>query len=201
MNRVIFAVVLFLASVTANAATFSFSSDPFASSTALTTPGRQIVGGEPFINFDVTADQFLFDVDVFAAYGFGPGISFVNDVIGNVPAGGANVIVLRTFDNDADATTPFGAGNAANLIADQVTASGAGFFIYFNSGLNLPRLVFSTNLSDNTADLAIMSRMLNFTGDPNGLSGFGAADFAVPVPGTLLLLGPAWALLLLRRSR
>ena len=34
---------------------------------------------------------------------------------------------------------------------------GPGFFIYFNSGLDLPRLVYSTDLSDNTADLKVLA--------------------------------------------
>jgi hypothetical protein len=43
-------VVVALSAVAANAgaATFTFATDPFAGSTALTTPGRQVVGGEPF---------------------------------------------------------------------------------------------------------------------------------------------------------
>ena len=126
-----------------------FTTDPFAVSDALTLPcGR--VGGETFITFSPPADVFALQGSAFEA--IGP-LSFFNGVIADVPPAGTNVVVLRTFDNDGDATTPFGAGNAANLIADQITTSGAGLFVYFNSGLNLPRLVYSTNLSDNTADL------------------------------------------------
>ena len=91
-------------------------------------------------------------------------VLFANDVVGNLPTSGVNVIVLQTFDDDGNPVTPFGAGNAANLIADQITSPGAGFFIYFNSGLDLPRLVYSTDLNDNTADLKILFRMTNLTG-------------------------------------
>jgi hypothetical protein len=110
-----------------------------------------------------------------------------------------NVVVLETFDDDNNPLTPFGAGNAANLIAARITAPGPGFFIYFNQGLNLPRLVFSTDLNDNTADLKILARMLNLTGASgrDALETFTASNFTlttdesstVPEPSTLLLLG------------
>jgi hypothetical protein len=103
-----------------------------------------------------------------------------------------NVIVLETLDNDADPTTPFGAGNAANLIAGQITSPGPGFFIYFNSGLNLPRLVFSTDLDDSTADLKVLFRMTNLSDQADALSTFTASNFAfVPEPSTLMLLAVA----------
>ena len=189
------AVVYFGGTANLHAATIVFNSDPFAGSNALTTPGRQIVGGELFLPaFDFATDEFVFDPDFFAV----SDIDFVNDVIGNVPATGVNTIVLRTFDNDADPGTPFLAGAAANLIANQITAPGAGFFIYFNSNLNLPRLVYSTDLNDNTADLKILARFENLLGDQNALASFTAGNFAVrqvPEPATLLLLavGGAWS--------
>jgi hypothetical protein len=167
---------------------FVFDTDPFAGSTALTTPGRQVVGGEPFITFNVATDKFVFKQDVF---GVGSSVAFANDVVSNLPTGGINVIVLQTTDNDGNPATPFGAGNAANLIAAQITSPGSGFFIYFNSGLDLPRLVFSTDLDDNTADLKILARMTNFAGNPGVLPTFTAANFeilAVPEPSSLLLV-------------
>ena len=172
----------------AGATTFTFNTDPFAGSTALTTPGRQVVGGEPSIAFVTASDQFLFDLTVF---GIGD-IQFVSDVVGNLPTGGVNVIVLQSLDDDANPATGFGAGNAASLIAAQLTSPGAGFFIYFNSGLNLPRLVWSTDLNDPTADLKILARMTNFAGNPGALTSFGASNFAVtPVPpAALLMAGP-----------
>jgi hypothetical protein len=165
----------------ASAADFVFDADPFEGSTALTTPGRQVVGGEPFISFDTSSDRFVFDPVFFAV---GDTLSFANDVVANLAPSGLNVIVLETLDNDSNPGTAFGAGNAANLLAGQITSDGAGFFIYYNSGLDLPRLVYSTNLSDPTADLKILARMTNLTGDPASLSSFTAQNFGVlaPVP-------------------
>lgn len=112
----------------------------------------------------------------------------------NLPTTDVNIIVLLTTDNDNDSATPFGAGTAANLIAAQITEDGAGFFIYFNSALDLPRLVYSTNLSDNTADLKVLARMTNLSG-ASGLAllpTFAESNFAmissVPEPATLALL-------------
>jgi hypothetical protein len=177
----------------ANATSFRFDTDPFEGSTALTDPGRQIVGGESFITFDIASDIFSLESTVFNA---GNQVLFANDVVGNLPTSGKNVIVLQTFDNDSDPTTPFAAGTAANLIADQITSPGAGFFIYFNQGLDLPRLVFSTDLDDNTADLKILFRMTNLTGQGgrDAIPTFAESNFditttPVPEPSTILLVG------------
>lgn len=183
----------------ANATVFNFQSDPFAGSTALTTPGRQIVGGEPSISFSPATDVFAFDPAIFAV---GSQIVFANDVVGNLPTGGLNVVVLETFDNDGSAATPFGAGNAADLIAAQITTAGAGLFVYFNSGLNLPRLVYSTDLSDSTADLAILARMTNLAGQSGALQDFTAANFElIPEPHGLMPIAVAGAVWAITRRR
>ena len=188
-------VLLFtlITSTRATAATISFLTPPFAGTTALTDPGRQIVGNELFTTFDPLTDVFAFDATVFGI----DQILFDNDVIGGVPTSGVNVVVLETFDNDNDPATPFGAGSAANLLAAQIVAPGPGFFIYFNSGLNLPRLVYSTDLSEPTADLKVLARMTNMADEPGQLADFTQANFeltAVPEPGSLVLLstGLAW---------
>jgi hypothetical protein len=189
-------VALLIVPATAGAAVFTFASDPFEGSTAPTTPGRQVVGGEALISFSIASDVFVLDQN---AFGVGSDVQFANDVVGNLPTSNVNVIVLQTFDDDASGATPFGAGNAANLIAEQITSPGAGFFIYFNSGLDLPRLVFSVDLSDNTSDLKILARLTNLTGQAgrDALPDFTAANFdiaVVPEPASLLLLTSAGAL-------
>ncbi len=162
---------------TTEAATINFTTDPFAGSDALTTPGRQVVGGELFVNFSVATDSFAFDPSVFGI----SAINVANAEASLLPTSGANVIVLQTFDNDANAATPFGAGNAATLIADRITSSGAGFFIYFNSGLDIPRLVYSTDLSDGQADLKVLARLTNLSGATGRASipSFTAANFQI----------------------
>ena len=191
---------LFTFSTTVSAATFNFVTDPFAGSDALTTPGRQVVGNETFISFSPTSDVFAFDLARFGV----SSLDVANNVISNIPVTGANVVVLETFDDDANLATAFGAGNAANLIAAQIAQPGPGFFIYFNSGLNLARLVYSTDLSENTADLKVLARLTNLTGQVgrDALPSFSASNFtATPEPSSFLLMVAAGALGACRYAR
>lgn len=202
MRKTLFLAAALIGFGTTNAAPITFNEDPFAGTTALTTPGRQVIAGELFTAFDVQNDVFRFDPAVFGV----DSLSFANGPIGNIPSAGANLAVLRTFDNDNNPATAFGAGQAANLLAEQITTSGAGFFIYFNSGLDLARLVFSTDLSDATADLKILARLTNFTGQAgrDAMAGIGDRNFStnVPEPATLGMFAVAAAgLLFLRRRR
>src|SRR5262245_34075530 len=80
-----------------NAATFRFDTDPFAGSNALKTTGRQIVGGEAFINFNIATDIFSLESTVF---GTSDKVQFVNTVAANLPSSGVNIIVLESFDDD-----------------------------------------------------------------------------------------------------
>lgn len=176
-----------------------FNTDPFAGSTALTTPGRQVVGGEPSLTFNIATDVLAFERSVF---NMGNTISFANGVAGVLPTSGLNAIVLQSFDDDASTATAFGAGNAANLLADQITTHGSGVFVYFNSGLDLARLVYSTDLSDNTSDLKILARFTNLSGQGgrNAIPTFTAANFAlvttVPEPSSVLMLALGLTVLL-----
>src|SRR4051794_25935887 len=106
------AATLVALNTTMHATVFSFTTDPFAGTTALTTPGRQIIAGESFINFSIASDVFSFDPVVF---GIGETIHFASGIASALPTGGANAIVLQSFDDDGNPATPFAAGNAANL--------------------------------------------------------------------------------------
>ena len=193
--RLCVVVTLLLLAQTSHAATILFDTDPFAGTNA-GNPGRQIVGapGTPFI-FDIATDQFVFDPDIFGI----DEVLFQNSLSSAVPASGVNVVVLQDGP-------PLAAGIAADRIAAQVTAPGPGFFIYFNSNLDLPRLVFSQDLSDPLADLAILARLTNLSG-PAGfalLPTFTEDNFAiaaVPEPATISLLGIVVASLTARRLR
>jgi hypothetical protein len=194
----------------APATTFTFNTPPFDGTNVLNTPGRQVVGGEDFLPFSIATDIFSMDA---AAFGVGTSVNFVNSTTANLPTGGVNVIVLQDFDNDANPLTPFGAGNAADLIASRITEHGAGFFVYFNQALNLPRLVYSTDLSSSQADLKILARMLNLVGDEgrNAIPTFTAANFAIsegtstaPEPSSFAMMtgvGLIGACYILRRAR
>lgn len=190
-----------LFAVSAMAATIRLNSDPFEGSTALTTPGRQVVGGEPLDSvFDPTTDVFSINPE---RYGVSGPVMFVGDVAANIPTGGVNVVVLETLDNDNDPTSAFNAGTAANLIAAQITTPGPGFFVYFNSGLKLPRLVFSADLSDNTADLKILVRMTNLLDQPGALADFSSAnfEFVVPEPASVITMSTGFGLLMILAYR
>jgi len=158
---------------------FAFKGDPFDGAD-VSAPGRQIVGNEDFVtDFDFAADSYRLDAGDF---GVADEVSFAaldaNAPGADVPDG-ANVVVLLNEDNDGDAGTPFLAGTAANQIADMVEDDGAGFFVYFNSNLQLNRLVYSENLNEASADLKILSRQTDQVGQDaiDALASFSADNF------------------------
>lgn len=183
----------------AAAATFAFNTEPFAGTTALTDPGRQVIGNELFIpDFNLAADVFAFDA---AAFGV-ESLSFQNSLAADLPSSGVNVFVVRDIDNDNNPATPFNAGSAAGLIAAQIDTPTPGFFVYHNSGLGLNRLVFSTDLSETTSDLKIVARLTNPTGaDAIALMpSISAANFQlVPEPNGAILAATACLALTGRR--
>ena len=167
----------------AQATTFTFDTDPFAGTNVRSIPGRQIVGGEDFVSLSIAHDIFSMDA---ATFGVDLTVHFASGTAATLPTTGVNVIVLQDFDNDANPLTPFGAGQAADLIASRVTNTGPGFFIYFNQSLNLPRLVYSTDLSSGDADLKILARMINLFGEEgrNAMPTFTAANFEITTPAS-----------------
>jgi hypothetical protein len=182
----------------ARADVFSFDQDPFAGTTVLTTAGRQVVqngfqGGVfelTIPDFDLANDRIRIDSRVFGVdrplTGF---VGFAADL----PDQAFDFIVLRNLDGDPNtAGNQMNAGLAANLIADRLSTSAPGFFFYFNSFLNLPRLVYSTDLGSPTADLRVLARFQNLGGQA-GIDALAAGGphltAGVPEPA-------AWALMI-----
>jgi len=89
--------VAFLALARPQLHTFRFDTDPFAGTNVLNTPGRQIVGGEDFISFNIAQDVFPLESTVF---GVGNTVDFVNAAADLLTSGGVNIVVLESFDND-----------------------------------------------------------------------------------------------------
>jgi hypothetical protein len=188
------AVVLLSLVTTVNGATLVFDQNPL---TGIPNIGGQVVnggGGGPVFSFDPLQDLIAFNA---AAFGVGA-VDFAN---GNTtdpgfPTTGITVAVVRNAS---------GARGAAIALGNQLTTPGAGFFIYFNGNLNVPRLVFSRDLDDPNADLAILARFNNLQGQNNSLESIQASNFqAVPEPSSLMFtLGGLVAapFLMLRRRR
>lgn len=126
------------------------------------------------------------NIDVFslsaADFGIEGDVSFaavdLSSDFAEIPEG-ANVIVLLNTDNDGDSETPFLAGTAATQIADLVSEPGPGVFVYLNSNLGVNRLVYSSDLSDASADLSIIARHTDLTGTDaaDALTDFSADNF------------------------
>jgi len=174
-----------------------FGSDPFAGSTALTTPGRQVVGDNEISvpSFNTAADVFQFDV---AFFNVGSQVSLFRGSVTGLPNGalsGPNVFVLLNQDNDSNAGTPFSAIQAADMIAAVLADNTRpGLFMYLDSALSVNRLVYSTDLSRRTADLSILAQISSPTGSDafTTLQGFRGVNFEfIPAPGAIALLGLA----------
>lgn len=143
---------------------FVFSGDPF-NGEDVAEPERQIISNEDLIrDFDFRQDVYRLNATDFEVFGDVNFVALDANVADASIASGTNVIVLLNSDNDNNSDTPFLAGTAADQIAELTTEDGAGFFVYFNSSLQLNRLVYSTNLNDASADLNIVSRQTNLTG-------------------------------------
>ena len=144
--------------------TFAFSGDPFDGAD-VSSSERQIVGNEDFItDFNFADDTYQINATDFDIVGDVNLVALDANANNATIFAGTNVVILLNNDNDDDPNTPFLAGTAANQIAELTEQDGAGLFVYFNSNLQLNRLVYSTNLNDASADLKILSRQTDLTG-------------------------------------
>lgn len=112
-------------------------------------------------DFDLTRDRFNLEATAFQV---NESLTFVNSTIEALPPAGFNVIVLQTADDDSNAATAFNARSAARLIGTATTESRPGFFVYFNSGLQVNRLVFTPDLSNGESPLTVLCALNNLTG-------------------------------------
>ncbi|MEO0645451.1 MAG: spondin domain-containing protein [Cyanobacteria bacterium J06650_10] len=158
---------------------FSFAGDPFDGED-ISADGRQVIQNEDDItDFDFANDRYRLNATNFNI--LGDEVNFLSldaNATGASISDAANVIVLQNANND-DPNTPFNAGAAANQIASLTDVSRAGFFVYFNTNLGVNRLVYSSDLSDANADLNVLSRQTDLTGEAAiaALSDFTADNF------------------------
>lgn len=199
-------IVLLALKAVAFGDTFTFNTDPLAGTIAREVPQRLLVGGELFIQFNTAKDTFAFAPIIF---GGDTQANFAAGPVNALPSA-ANVVVLQTLDDDNNPLTPFGAFNAADLIAGKLTDHGPGVFVFFDQDLSLPELIYSDDLASNQADLKVLARLINLFGQTgiDSLSSFSAANFsltsspsAVPEPSSVALLGGAVAIIAISAVR
>ncbi len=186
--------------------TFTFNTDPLAGTIARNVPQRLLIGGEQFIPFNPATDIFAFGPVIF---GGDTQIHLANGAVDSLPAS-ANVVVLQTLDDDNNPQTPFGAFNAADLIAGKVTAHTPGVFIFFNQDLQLSELIYSDDLASNQADLRVLVRMIGQFGQEaiQELPAISGDNFAMadppspaPEPSTIGLFGAAIGMIVIGAGR
>ena len=159
---------------------FAYAGDPFEGRD-VSAPEREIIADNQDLitDFDFAEDKYRFnatDFDVNGDVNFAAVNANAEDA---TIAPGTNVVAVLNSDNDSNPDTPFAAGTAANQIAELTSEDGAGFFSYFNSGLQLNRVVYSTNLNDASADLNVISQQTDLTGQDaiDALNNFSADNF------------------------
>jgi Ca2+-binding RTX toxin-like protein len=125
---------------------FQFLTDPFAGGVA----GQNLNRPDVITDYEIGVDQFVFDKQKFGINE----IKFINGDVNQI-SGDANVIVLQgAFAN---------AGLAAKAISDNNNLTGGkGIFSYYNSTLNISRVVHSTDLANNGA-FSVQGNLNNLT--------------------------------------
>ncbi|NJR58115.1 MAG: calcium-binding protein [Cyanobacteria bacterium CRU_2_1] len=147
---------------------FVYFGDVFANG----TPAPNAVLGSNVLNtpdiitdFEIGADQFALDGQALGL----PTLTFAKGDSGQL-SGNPNVIVLTNGFANAAA--------AGKAIADNNNiTSGAGIYVYFNTTLNLTRVVFSRNLGSG-GDISVLANLTNQTNVANQ-NNFGANNFVL----------------------
>ena len=141
------------------------------------TPSQLGSGPDQLSDWLTDQDRFLLDASGLGVTG---DLSFVNALATDLPTGGINVIVLQDSDDDNDPDTPFNARSAARLIGAQIQTPGSGFFVYFNSGLGVNRLVLTEDLADGEANFSVLAAINTISGQRaiDELPDFSAANFS-----------------------
>ncbi len=139
-------------------------------------------GPDQIADFSIAEDRFLLDP---ADFGVDDDLVFANALAEDLTGSDANVIVLQDADDDNNPDTVFNARSAARLIAEQVEEAGEGFFLYFNSALDLNRLVYTPDLSDGEAAFTILNALTDVTGQDaiDALPAFTVDNFAFEISG------------------
>ena len=164
----------------AGADIFAYAGDPFEGRD-VSAPEREIIAdNQDFISdFDFAEDKYRFNATDFDVDGDVNFAAVDANAEGASIAPGTNVVAVLNSNDANDPNAPFAAGTAANQIAELTSEDGAGFFAYFNSGLELNRVVYSTNLNDANADLNVISQQTDLTGQDaiDALNNFSADNF------------------------
>ena len=127
----------------------------------------------------------------------GSSVQFANGLVNALPTGGVNIVVLQNFDDDANPQTPFGAGNAANLIASRVTTHGSGLLYLLQPISRSAPAGVLDGPEQQRLGLEDLTRILNPSGPEgrNAIPTFTAANFdittstsAAPEPSSFLMM-------------
>ena len=172
------AIGLLAFSTTAWPATVVFDVDP-----SVATPNVPI-------EFNIATDVLSFDPTIFGLNQ----ILFASGLDSELPTTGVNTVVIQNTG------TPFLAGIAQDLIANRIEDSGPGFFVYFNTNLQQPRLVFVNDLGDPDSAFTVLARFPNLAF--SDMPSFQASNFAaIPEPSSFVLMSAGAALALARTLR
>jgi Ca2+-binding RTX toxin-like protein len=137
-----------------------FAGDPFAG-VDVSAPGRTVVNTpDELLDHDLRTETVVLDRD---DLDLPEDLLVVNGTVQDLFVQGlsgtdADVVVLQGAVGNA--------GAAATAIADSGAAEGPGVFVYWNTTLLINRVVWSPDLGDPTADIALLGNIRTVEGQP-----------------------------------